>query len=109
MSRPYAHRAPAEQDSRYSENPIQTVEELELEDDIDVGAGDEHAPPAGDDEFCHILSGDLRTFYCGRPHSGPARCKIYQGEALCPSCGKPTCPTCAVMSGLDEQLMESDE
>jgi hypothetical protein len=61
--------------------------------------------PIGD-EFCHIRDQSLTRFYCGRPVRGPMNCKVYEGEAICPSCGKPTCPTCAVQSSLNARLEE---
>lgn len=70
---------------------------------------DEHieiAEPPEDDHLCHIESGDGRTYYCGRGAVGETTCKTYDGEAVCPSCGLPTCPTCAVMSSLNERLIE---
>ena len=72
--------------------------------DRDTGIRDsEELPPAGD-EFCHIESGDDRTFYCGRRVMGETTCKMYNGEAVCPSCGLATCPQCSVMSSLNERL-----
>ena len=56
------------------------------------------------DGFCHIDDGsDLRT-YCGRPEAEGITCAPYNGEAICPSCGLPTCPTCAVMASLNDRL-----
>lgn len=77
-----------------------------IEEEIDLDAhGVDDIPPAGD-EFCHIESGDGRTFYCGKPATGETTCKMYNGEAVCPSCGLATCPSCAVMSSLNERLNE---
>lgn len=56
-----------------------------------------------DDEFCHIID-QAGKFYCGRKRTGPLTCDIYRGEAICPSCGRPTCPTCAVQSDLNARL-----
>ena len=61
------------------------------------------------DSYCHILDGSGVRFYCGKPHpSGRYDCKLYEGESLCPSCGQVTCPTCAVMSSLDDRLEDPD-
>lgn len=68
-------------------------------------ADNEDVPPAGDD-FCHIESGDGKTYYCGRRASGETTCQTYNGEAVCPTCGLATCPQCAVMSNLNERLVE---
>lgn len=29
----------------------------------------------------------------------------YAGEAICPGCGHPTCPRCAVLSDIEERLL----
>jgi hypothetical protein len=80
--------------------------EVFIEDDIDTGIREgEDLPPAGDN-FCHIISGDGRTYYCGQRASGETTCQMYDGEAVCPSCGLATCPTCAVMSSLNERLVD---
>ncbi len=80
--------------------------EVFVEDDIDTGIRDsEGLPPAGD-EYCHIEVGDSSTYYCGRPATGETTCQTYNGEAICPTCGLATCPTCAVMSSLNERLVD---
>lgn len=80
--------------------------EITVDWDIDTGSRDrEDIPPAGD-KFCHIESGDGRTYYCGRRATGETTCQMYDGEAVCPTCGLPTCPQCAVMSSLNERLVE---
>ena len=55
--------------------------------------------------FCHILLDDDSGYYCGAPgwENGPT-CEDYDGEAICPSCGNPTCPCCAQLSDLEERL-----
>lgn len=58
-----------------------------------------------EDGFCHIDDGSDIRFFCGKLNEhGRYTCKPYNGEAICPSCGKPTCPTCAVRGELDERL-----
>jgi hypothetical protein len=82
------------------------MSETFTEHDIEMGARDrEDLPPAGDD-LCHIESGDGRTYYCGRTATGETTCRMYNGEAVCPSCGLATCPSCAVMSSLNERLVD---
>lgn len=74
--------------------------------DIDLGSIDEEAPPPADDEFCHISMSSGIT-YCGKRLSGVGvTCKLYEGEAICPTCGKVTCPDCAVRSSLNERLQD---
>ena len=71
--------------------------------DIDVKLT--RRPPDVGDEFCHIVDQSLRRYYCGRPcHDRGMKCKVYEGEAICPSCGKPTCPICATQSSLNARL-----
>lgn len=57
-----------------------------------------------DDGYCHIVDADGLTYYCGKPRVGEVACKTYEGEAICPTCGLPTCPTCAVRSDLAVRL-----
>lgn len=59
-----------------------------------------------DGKYCHIVDGSKEKAYCGRTQLGELTCKPYNGEAICPTCGLPTCPTCAVMCSLDERLDE---
>jgi hypothetical protein len=80
-----------------------------IELDIISDADTIDKPPPSVDEFCHIESGDGRTAYCGHVLPGQNTCQLYNGEALCPSCGLATCPTCAVMSNLNERLLEESE
>lgn len=61
-----------------------------------------------DGKYCHIVDGSGEKAYCGRIQLGELTCASYKGEAICPSCGLPTCPTCAVMSSLNERLEETD-
>lgn len=57
-----------------------------------------------DDGFCHIVDeSGLRT-HCGQRSDESITCKPYNGEAVCPSCGLPTCPTCAVRTDLNNRL-----
>jgi len=83
------------------------MESVEVEQGVGIDEG--AIDPPEKDSFCHIESGDGRTHYCGKPMSGETTCKMYQGEAICPTCGLPTCPTCAVMSSLADRLIEGDE
>ena len=76
---------------------------IDEELDIDASGFDWDVPPAGDD-LCHIESGDGKTYYCGKPAAGETTCQVFNGEAICPTCGLATCPSCAVMSKLNEQL-----
>lgn len=66
----------------------------------------EEKEPTTVDSFCHIVDGSGEKAYCGYIDTGPLTCKPYNGEAICPSCGLPTCPTCAVMASLNERLEE---
>jgi hypothetical protein len=72
-----------------------------------VAAREDFTPSNGEDSFCHIVDGSGRRHYCGKLHpSGICTCGEYQGEAVCPTCGKLTCPTCAVMADLDDRLVD---
>ena len=75
----------------------------------DIDIIDEHGLPPTEDKFCHIEIGDARTAYCGKVLGGPGTCKIFDGEAICPTCGRPTCPSCAVMSDLNERLIGDED
>ena len=59
-----------------------------------------------DGKYCHIVDGSGEKAYCGRKQVGATTCRYYNGEAICPSCGLPTCPDCAVMASLNERLDE---
>jgi hypothetical protein len=64
-------------------------------------------PSLDDMEFCHICVDEtLVEVYCGDEGAkGTAPCQgAYEGEAICPSCGHPTCPRCAVLSDLEDRL-----
>lgn len=67
----------------------------------------ETAPPK-DDGFCHIDDGSAIHYYCGgsNPTPGQFTCPPYKGEAICPGCGRPTCPQCAVMADLANRIEE---
>lgn len=56
-------------------------------------------------EFCHILDASDKN-YCGYVGSTEATCQPYNGEAICPSCGKANCPTCTVMASLNDRLVD---
>lgn len=69
--------------------------------------GVEHQEETTDDgKYCHIVDGSGLTAYCGRKQHGELTCKPYNGEAICLTCGLPTCPDCAVMASLNERLDE---
>lgn len=57
-------------------------------------------------EFCHIDDGSGEHCYCGAGGTGPSTCEAFDGEAICPQCGLPTCPRCAQLSALEELLDE---
>lgn len=54
------------------------------------------------DCLCHVC-GDDDTILCGAPSTGEV-CGDYGGEAVCPACGRPTCPTCALLDQMDHEL-----
>ncbi len=56
-----------------------------------------------DMEFCHIGSDDTMACLCGYKASGECG-GIYEGEAICPVCNCPTCPRCAQLCALEENL-----
>lgn len=67
---------------------------------------DEELGTTDDGKYCHIVDGSGEKAYCGRTQLGDLTCKPYAGEAICPSCGLPTCPTCAIRQSLSERLEE---
>jgi hypothetical protein len=77
---------------------------LELGEPIVTIDVDEVTVPTDADRYCHIEYTNGKT-YCGYlpAKTGPT-CALYDGEAICPSCGLPTCPTCAVQSDLNARL-----
>lgn len=79
----------------------------EVRFDEEVLNDTQEGPPAGD-SFCHILDPTGASNYCG--YVGPellnVTCAPYNGEAICPSCGRPNCPTCTVMASLNERLVD---
>lgn len=65
-----------------------------------------HIVPRSDDlEFCHVLLDDESAHMCGRPYFGEPLCPDFDGEAICPGCGLPTCPRCAVLDDLEDRLV----
>lgn len=68
---------------------------------------EESVETTDDGKYCHIVV-DGEKAYCGRTLLGDLTCEPYKGEAICPSCGFATCPTCAVMSSLNERLDEME-
>jgi hypothetical protein len=77
---------------------------LELDEEIAIDVGDaKETAPADSERYCHIEYDNGKT-YCGYRPTEPTTCPWYGGEAICPSCGLPTCPTCAVQSSLNERL-----
>lgn len=59
-----------------------------------------------DMKFCHISCDDGLTWYCGTLGQDGITCTNYEGEAICPICGNPTCPRCAQLEAIDYQLGE---
>lgn len=59
-----------------------------------------------DMEFCHIRTIDQTAWLCGPPTTGDKgpTCIDYDGEAICPTCGNPTCPRCAQLEALEVEL-----
>ena len=58
-----------------------------------------------DEGVCHIDDGSEKKNLCGRGRGGPPfHGGWYDGEAVCPDCGKPTCPDCANLHDLEERL-----
>lgn len=56
-------------------------------------------------EFCHIDDGTETRSICGHDTTIPITCNtIYDGEAICPDCGLPTCPRCAQLEALEYEL-----
>lgn len=76
---------------------------VELDTDVEVREEQTRGPGAN---YCHIRCGDGPTAYCGHSLTGHDTCGLYQGEAICPNCGLPTCQPCAVQSSLHERLIE---
>lgn len=61
-----------------------------------------------DMEFCHVDDGSGARAMCGANDDTWEECSAdYDGEALCPACGWPTCPRCAQLCGLEELLEAS--
>lgn len=60
-----------------------------------------------EEDFCHILVGNDREAYCGYLHNpAQTRCDDYKGEAICSTCGLPTCPICSTMEELELNLLD---
>ena len=59
-----------------------------------------------DMEFCHIDDGSGEHAYCLDPSAdGEITCdSFYEGAAICPTCGRPTCPRCAQLSALEDEM-----
>lgn len=56
-------------------------------------------------EFCHIENDSGNARLCGpSPDSERTTCKMYEGEAICPTCGLPTCPRCAQLDALEDAV-----
>lgn len=59
-------------------------------------------------KFCHIGAtnpqpGDRPL--CGAPYvTADGSCGDYEGEAICPTCGNPTCPRCAQLEAFEQEL-----
>lgn len=56
-------------------------------------------------ELCHIDDGSDVRALCGFVDGWAPPCPEYDGEAICPRCGRPTCPRCAQRAALAEQLI----
>lgn len=59
-----------------------------------------------DMEFCHITEPNSGNTFCGAGgENGFDWCEgEYTGEAICTSCGCPTCPRCAQIAALEEAV-----
>lgn len=77
----------------------------DVELDIEAGALEEQSRGPGAN-YCHIRCGDSSTAYCGHDLGNADTCGLYQGEAICPTCGLPTCSACAVQSSLHERMFD---
>lgn len=57
-------------------------------------------------DFCHIDDGSGKRTYCDAWDVGVDEwCDgEYDGEAVCPSCGSPTCPRCAQLEAIECSL-----
>lgn len=60
-----------------------------------------------DMEFCHISPDDGEAAYCGHAMGEQWTCGWYDGEAVCPGCGQPTCPRCAQLEAINLSLQNS--
>lgn len=59
-----------------------------------------------DMEFCHV-GDEGEPALCGHDDGigNSNTCgDEYEGEAICPTCGRPTCPRCAQLSDLEGRL-----
>lgn len=65
---------------------------------------EEELATTDDGKYCHIVDDSGLVAYCGVKQVGDLTCRPYNGEAICPSCGLPTCPDCAVMQSLSDRL-----
>lgn len=58
-------------------------------------------------EFCHIIcDDDTDEVYCGQSCTSENCSSFYDGEAICDSCGCPTCPVCALMADLEDRFYD---
>lgn len=53
--------------------------------------------------LCHI-SYDNRVSLCGTIREGMFDCGYYDNEPICPTCGNPTCPRCAQLCDIMDNL-----
>lgn len=58
-------------------------------------------------KLCHVCPFDSETPYCGAGGGTVGACDDYDGEAICPTCGRPTCPRCAQLCDLDDRLEDA--
>jgi hypothetical protein len=61
-------------------------------------------------ELCHIVANDEPQTFCGLDcgdgnGGGLTPCGYYEGQAICPGCGRPTCPRCAQLASLADRLV----
>lgn len=86
------------------------MSDVQFDELTDVGTDDDIGD-ISDDGFCHIDDGSKLRSYCGKAMPIGADgfpCKPFAGEAICPSCGRPNCPTCVVMCDLNDRLEYGD-
>ena len=81
------------------------MSDLQIDEQIEVSDLDNVVVDDGE-KFCHIDDGSDLRCYCGYINIGPHTCQPYNGEAICPSCGRVNCPTCIEMASLNDRLVD---